>query len=132
MTAGLKPYLIACLTAVMFALSLASGGMAAEGPSDDYDRKLLRLAEVLGAVHHLRGICGADEGQLWREQMIKLLQAENPSLAFRARLVRSFNQGYRGYRRTYKTCNRAATLAVTRFIREGASLAQSLARERSN
>lgn len=113
-------------------LSALPTGVRAQGPSPDYGRKLLRLAEVLGAVHHLREICGAGEGQLWRDQMIKLLKAESPTAAYRTRLVRSFNQGYRGYRRTYRSCTQAASLQVTRFVREGAILSQSLARERLN
>lgn len=104
----------------------------AQDVSADYDRKLQRLAEILGAVHHLRDVCGAKEGQMWRDQMIKLLNAESPSPSKRARLVKSFNQGFRGYKRTYRRCNPAASLAINRFISEGAQLAQSMARERLN
>ncbi len=68
--------------------SAYTAALGAEGPSTDYDRKLLRLAEVLGAVHHLREVCGAKEGQMWRDQMIKLINAEKPSPARRARLVK--------------------------------------------
>ena len=47
-------------------------------PPDDrpYDAKLLRLAEILGAVHYLRELCGAQEGQLWREQMKEIVKNE--------------------------------------------------------
>ena len=34
-----------------------------------YDEKFLRLAEVLGAIHRLRNLCGAEEGNKWRDQM---------------------------------------------------------------
>ncbi|HUT50971.1 MAG TPA: TIGR02301 family protein, partial [Alphaproteobacteria bacterium] len=45
----------------------------------------------------------------------------------RAKLVNKFNDGYRGYRRTYRTCTQSATLATRRFSTEGAQIAASLA-----
>ena len=98
-------------------------------PPDDrpYDNKLMRLAESLGAVHYLRELCGADEGQLWRDQMQAILKNEGPTAVRRAKLVNKFNDGYRGYRRTYRTCTQSATLATRRFSTEGAQIAASLA-----
>ncbi len=102
---------------------------AAPPPPDDrpYDNKLMRLAEILGAVHYLRELCGADEGQLWRDQMKEILRNEGTTAVRRAKLVNSFNDGYRGYRRTYRTCTQSATLATRRFSTEGAQIAASLA-----
>src|SRR5680860_1524219 len=98
-------------------------------PPDDrpYDSKLMRLAEILGAVHYLRELCGAQEGQVWRDQMKELLRNEGTTAVRRAKLVNSFNDGYRGYRRTYRTCTQSATLATRRFSAEGAQIAASLA-----
>ncbi len=98
-------------------------------PPDDrpYDNKLMRLAEILGAVHYLRELCGAQEGQVWRDQMKDILRNEGTTAVRRAKLVNAFNDGYRGYRRTYRTCTQSATLATTRFSSEGASIAASLA-----
>jgi uncharacterized protein (TIGR02301 family) len=99
-------------------------------PPDDrpYDAKLLRLAEILGAVHYLRELCGAQEGQLWRDQMREIVKNEGSTAVRRAKLVNSFNDGYRGYRRTYRTCTSSATLAITRFSAEGAQIAAALAK----
>lgn len=98
-------------------------------PPDDrpYDNKLMRLAEILGAVHYLRELCGADEGQMWRDQMEEILKNEGTTAVRRAKLVNKFNDGYRGYRRTYRTCTQSATLATKRFSKEGAQIAASLA-----
>jgi uncharacterized protein (TIGR02301 family) len=98
-------------------------------PPDDrpYDNKLMRLAEILGAVHYLRELCGAQEGQVWRDQMKEILRNEGTTAVRRAKLVNAFNDGYRGYRRTYRTCTQSATLATTRFSTEGATIAASLA-----
>jgi uncharacterized protein (TIGR02301 family) len=102
---------------------------SAPPPPDDrpYDAKLMRLAEILGAVHYLRELCGAEEGQIWRDQMKEILRNEGTTAVRRAKLVNSFNDGYRGYRRTYRSCTQSATLATTRFSTEGASIAASLA-----
>lgn len=98
-------------------------------PPDDrpYDAKLMRLAEILGAVHYLRELCGAQEGQVWRDQMKEILRNEGTTAVRRAKLVNAFNDGYRGYRRTYRTCTQSATLATARFSTEGATIAASLA-----
>lgn len=99
-------------------------------PPDDrpYDTKLLRLAEILGAVHYLRELCGAEEEQLWRTQMKEIIKNEATTATRRAKLVNSFNDGYRGYRRTYRNCTSSATLAASRFTSEGARIAASLAK----
>lgn len=101
----------------------------APAPPDDrpYDTELMRLAEILGAVHYLRELCGAEEGQLWRDQMKEILKNEGTTAVRRAKLVNAFNDGYRGFRRTYRTCTESATLATTRFSSEGATIAASLA-----
>ncbi|MGH6866911.1 MAG: TIGR02301 family protein [Methyloceanibacter sp.] len=98
-------------------------------PPDDrpYDNKLMRLAEILGAVHYLRELCGAEDGQLWRNQMRAILQNEGTTAVRRAKLVNSFNDGYRGYRRTHRTCTPSAIVASKRFSTEGATIAASLA-----
>ena len=99
-------------------------------PPDDrpYDAKLLRLAEILGAVHYLRELCGAAEGQTWRVQMEEIVKYEGTTAVRRAKLVNSFNDGYRGYRRTYRSCTESASLAIARFTEEGAQIAVVLAK----
>lgn len=109
------------------AVWLAAGtGAAAQTTDKSYGDQLLRLAEILGVIHHLRDICGADEGQLWREKMLELLEVEDPPGQFRARLIAAFNTGYRGYRRTYSSCTASAKTAESRFLTEGAQIASEL------
>ena len=40
---------------------------------------LERLAEILGSLHYLRGVCGANEGNKWRNEMQAIMDAEAPS-----------------------------------------------------
>ncbi len=91
-----------------------------------YDAQLVRLAELLGAIHYLRELCGANDGPKWRDQMSGLVKAEGTSAVRRVKLVNSFNKGYRGYRRTYRSCTRSARLAVQRSMTEGAAIAASI------
>ena len=98
-------------------------------PPDDmpYDEKLLRLAVILGALHYLRELCGAGEGQLWRQKMEELVTHEGTTAIRRAKLVSSFNEGYRAYSRTYRTCTESAATATRRFVSEGGRIAADFA-----
>lgn len=91
-----------------------------------YDPPLVRLSEILGATHYLRQLCGSGEGSLWRDQMQALIDAENPDPERRARLVDAFNRGYQGFRSVYRTCTPAATLAISRYMEEGAKIARDV------
>ena len=91
-----------------------------------YDDRLFRLTEILGAVHYLRELCSANDGQLWRERMKDLIAAEGTSALRRARLTRSFNQGYRSYGRTYTSCTPSAQTAIERFLAEGSEISDTL------
>jgi len=119
---SLATTLFACVALVL----AASVARAASPDTKPYDDRLLRLSEILGAVHYLRELCGADEGQVWRQRMGELLQAEGSSALRRARLTRSFNKGYRSYSRTYNTCSPSAQNAINRFLTEGAQIADGL------
>jgi uncharacterized protein (TIGR02301 family) len=105
---------------------------AIEGGPSPFDGDLFRLAEILGALHYLRALCGANEGQKWREQMQALLDAEAPSGERRARLVVNFNRGYSGFQQTYRTCTPAAGLAVRRYLEEGARISREITARYTN
>ncbi len=108
-------------------LTLALALPAAAAPdSKPYDDRLFRLSEILGAVHYLRELCGAEEGQQWRERMAELVQSEGSTALRKAKLTRSFNKGYQSYSRTYNTCSPSAQSAINRFLTEGAQLADGL------
>ncbi|OJU22159.1 MAG: TIGR02301 family protein [Alphaproteobacteria bacterium 64-6] len=125
MTLAALPPVVALLVA------LCAPPLAAQGAGGDvrpYDQKLMRLAEILGAVHYLRELCGANEGQTWRNRMQELIEGEGNASLRRAQLTSRFNNGYRSYSRTYQTCTPSAQTAVTRFLAEGAEIANELAK----
>ena len=114
-----------------FLIALALAAAVAQRPraavdNKPYDDRLFRLTEILGAVHYLRELCSANDGQLWRDRMKELMDAEGSSALRRARLTRSFNQGYRSYSRTYTTCTPSAQTAIGRFLTEGAQISDAL------
>jgi uncharacterized protein (TIGR02301 family) len=121
----------ACAAALVACLLAAAGGAQAQGTGGDtkpYDDRLMRLSEILGAVHYLRELCGHNDGQLWRERMKELMDTEGSTALRRARLTRSFNNGYRSYSRTYSVCSASAQTAIARFLSEGAEIADTLAK----
>jgi len=91
-----------------------------------YDAQLFRLAEILGTLHYLRELCGANEGQVWREHMRELASSEGTSALRRARLVESFNRGYRDYSRTYRTCTQPALVAIQKFMEQAEGISEGL------
>ena len=95
-------------------------------PPPPYEDQLLRLSEILGAVHYLRHLCKNDEGDIWRVQMEKLIETEAPDESRRARMVDRFNRGYESYRSVYLACTPAASEASERYLQEGAKIAAEI------
>jgi uncharacterized protein (TIGR02301 family) len=119
------------LASLLLAIALAAGpvrsAMAAEAP---FEPGLMRLAEILGSLHFLRNLCG-EKGDQWRAEMEKLLASENPDPERRARLVASFNRGYRSFS-GYTRCTPSATEAISRYMKEGETLSRDIASRYGN
>ena len=109
----------------------SASGAAAAGPAP-YDHDLQRLAEILGALHFLRGICGSNEGQKWRNEAQALIDAEAPAGERHDQMVASFNRGYRAFQQSYRTCTPAADFAVRRYLDEGARIAREITARYAN
>lgn len=97
-----------------------------------FDNDLARLSEILGALHYLRPVCGAKDGQRWRNEMQALLDAEAPHGERRAKFVASFNRGYRGFQQTYRTCTPAASIAIRRYLDEGERISHDIGARYAN
>jgi uncharacterized protein (TIGR02301 family) len=119
------------LCGALLGLALCLPGIAAaqapERPDDPpYETELMRLAEILGALHYLRPLCGASDGSLWRDQMQALLEAEVQDGERERRFIERFNQGYRGFSSVYLRCTPAAEEALARYVDEGGALIRSV------
>ena len=113
------------LVALILALALASGSARAQPPAP-YDGNLQRLAEIMGALHYLRGLCGANDGQKWRVEIQALIDAEAPTGERRTRMIASFNRGFRGFQQSYRTCTPAADIVIRRYLEEGSRIAREV------
>ncbi len=124
----LKALLI--LMAVVLAIPAAPA--RAQTGAAPFDGDLQRLSEILGALHYLRGLCGAKEGQRWRNEMQALMEAETSAGDRRARIVASFNRGYRSFQQTYRTCTPAADVAIRRYLEEGSKISREITARYAN
>ena len=104
----------------------------AQAPQPPYDAQLLRLSELMGALHYLRGLCGSKDGQKWRIEMRALLDAEAQAPERRTKLMASFNRGYSGFQQTYRTCTDAADVAIRRYLDEGAKISREITARYTN
>ena len=124
------------LAALCCILALACGTLGgasahaqtAAAETKPYDTRLMRLSELLGSIHYLRELCGADDGQLWRERMQELIAAEGSSALRRARLTQRFNRGYRSYSRTYTVCTESAQRLIERFFAEAVEITDAISK----
>ncbi len=105
--------------------------LLAQDKARPYDRDLLRLSELLGAIHYLRELCAANDGDRWRKEMEALIEAEGTSALRRVTLTKRFNKGYRSFQRTYRSCTNTALTAIDRFVDEGAEIATRLIKNES-
>lgn len=105
----------------------------AETPGPVYEPRLLRLAEIMGALTYMGELCQSppraapSEAEAWRGRMRELMEAEGQSPLMKERLAGAFNRGVTGYQASYRACTPAGRLAVERLLNEGAMLAHDLA-----
>ncbi|MGV6874415.1 TIGR02301 family protein [Pseudochelatococcus sp. B33] len=102
-------------------------GTPGRTPPPGYERELLRLSEVMGSLAFLRTLCGAGDAAQWRKRMAALMDSEARDAETRARIAGAFNQGYRAFAVTYRTCTPAAEVAIARYLAEGERLTRAIA-----
>jgi len=123
------PYLL--LT--FFLLGATAANAQAQQPGRaPYEAGLIRLSEILGALHYLRPLCGGAEQGQWRMEMQELIDAAELPADRRARLITGFNRGYTAHERAYRACTPAAHAAIRRFLDEGSRLSGEIAQRHGN
>ncbi len=91
-----------------------------------YDAKLLRLAEIMGALTYMRGLCGDKDADEWRTRMQTLLDAEGTPASRRDRLAGAYNKGLESYSLSYRTCTANAYIVINRYLSEGERIAKEI------
>ncbi|MCW2275513.1 TIGR02301 family protein [Rhodoblastus acidophilus] len=98
-----------------------------EGPPPPFEPQLLRLSEIMGALAVLDPLCGDSGTTGWRENMQKLMEAQESGPMQRERLAGAYNRGLRGYTYFHRRCTAGADLARVRLMDEGGRLAHDVA-----
>jgi len=119
------------LLVLLIAASLVTPARAVDSGAA-FEAELQRLSEILGALHYLRGLCGAKDGQKWRNEMRALIEAEAPAPERKVKLMASFNRGYSGFQQAYRTCTDAADIAIRRYLDEGAKISREITARYTN
>jgi uncharacterized protein (TIGR02301 family) len=116
------------LAAIVAAFVSGQPAEAQDAPAAQlpYEAEMLRLSEIMGALHYLRQLCDSGQTSDWRDEMQALIDAEQPDAERRARMIDRFNHGYESYRSVYRTCTPSAELAVQRYLDEGAKVAADI------
>lgn len=91
-----------------------------------YEPQLLRLAELMGALHYLRGLCGYADAAAWRDKMNALAEAQGLDEAAKARFAGAFNRGYRTFGESYRSCNEAAGKIIALYLQESGDIVKAL------
>lgn len=95
-------------------------------PPPPYEPQLLRLSELLGALTYLQHLCGSQDGQIWRDKMSQLMDAETQNPSRRSRLAGAYNRGFNGYELSYRECTPNAKVVIDRFLDETGRIARDV------
>jgi uncharacterized protein (TIGR02301 family) len=132
MPALLRAVMAACCALALVQTPAFGQGRQQQNAATAFDQSLTRLSEILGALHYLRNICGANEGQKWRNEMAALVEAEAQAPDRKARMTAAFNRGYRGFQQNYRSCTPSAELIIRRYLDEGSKIARDLTARYAN
>ena len=89
-----------------------------EPPPPVYEASLLRLAEVLGGLYFLRGLCGGGDAESWKADMEAILAAEAPGPRRKSRLIARFNHGFETYNAMHRSCTASSRRAMALYLDE--------------
>lgn len=89
---------------------------------------LISLSKIFGELHHIRRMCDPDrEGDLWRNQMKRLIDLEQPSFDLRDEMVSAFNGGYTSVQERFPYCDNDAEDYAAARAATGEALVANLA-----
>lgn len=89
-----------------------------EPPPPVYEASLLRLAEVLGGLHFLRGLCDSGDAEIWKQDMEAILAAETPGPLRKSRLIARFNHGFETFNAGHRSCTPVSRRVMALYLQE--------------
>lgn len=114
---------LVCALCAALCVALSTGTAA---QSSQARRELVRLSEILGSLHHLRGNCLRSEHNEWQQSYQRLLRLQNPGTGLKHEMNQAFNSGYNYYHRNYPSCDPNAAQVARDLAREGERLSKTL------
>jgi uncharacterized protein (TIGR02301 family) len=126
-----KPLRKAATFAAPFAMtlmlcSLSVPSLAADKNLPPYETQLRRLSSIVGALMYLDPLCNQSDPNSWHKTMTAILKAENPDDVRNRQLTDRFNQSYRTYSTTYRSCNSQARKVTSLYREEAGSILTNL------
>jgi len=112
--------LLLAMCVIAWTTDVSAQSRGTEAPP--YEPDLMRLSEIMGALHFLRPLCGETDEPNWRTRMEALLVVETRDENRRRRFIERFNQGYRGFSAIYRNCTSSASTAMGQYILEGEAI----------
>lgn len=103
------------------------GQAVAQSDEGRYESMLLRLSEIVGALHFLTTLCQPEDAKgAWRAQMEALLEAESAFPQRQRLMTIRFNRGFSSFSQVYRSCTQSARIALRDYRNEGSALTQEL------
>ncbi len=126
-----KPLRKATTLAATFAMALMLCNSpvrtwAADKNLPPYETQLRRLSTIVGALMYLDPLCNQSDPNSWHKTMTAILKAENPDDVRNRQLTDRFNQSFRIYSTTYRTCNSQARKVTSLYREEAGSILTNL------
>ncbi len=118
----LKPSVVLIALALIVALPVP-----ADAQSTRLERRLVKISEVMGALHYLRGACYRPERTQWRSEFDLLLKQYRPSTSLRNRMNDAFHGAYVYHQRNYAGCTQDTAYRASKMADDGERLARKLA-----
>jgi len=119
-------------TSAFVALMAVLNLTPAPARADALDDGLTRLSQILGTIHHLRDVCGANDGPLWRNKMIDMINAARLDPEKRQAMITQFNDAYYDARTGFPRCSGEAARRANMLFDEAERLASGLSDQRKN
>lgn len=125
------PFIRNMLLAGVLLLGMSGYGFAQSNSGIKRD-ELLRIAGIMGAVHYLHGQCDGSGTQIWRDNMKRLIELEQPAPEVRQTMIERFNAQYEAQRKRFSKCNKKRAKEAARMAEEGERLTSEMIRRLSN
>lgn len=113
--------------ALLFALAiLVAMPQNADAQTSGQRRQMIKIAEIMGGLHHVRGACYPPEREEWRISFYRMLDLQKPDEFFRKNLVGAFQNSYAEHRARYPACDHRTAERAAKLAERGERLSQKL------